>query len=533
MIAARDSILMRARRLFDNIGVPIHVPAAIVLPSLIAGAAYLAVTPLPTRSVVRVAGVMLLTAGATLALGGRSRDARRRWGAVFSLSVLLALMYPGVSAVLQVPRLSRWDQALAVIWLVVIPTAARLVFRLGDKGLAEFNRVLAVVVWMLGVSIWSFRWLPVLASSHAEWASTLATMTRPVPLASSSRPPDILHIVLDGMAGPHIARSRFGLDLSGQIEELEAEGVTVNPEAVANYSQTYLSLASVLNMQYLEGFATKTTRPADRWPLDRLIQESSVVRSLKQAGYEFTLVGSDYLATAEHEQADVCVCDPVRFGEFEAFALLLSPFRVFPIWSPAYEGHRRKLLQGFEAIERAPTSNRPQLLLAHFLAPHPPFVLGGKGPASDPSWPFGFHDGQRYGGARDAYVAGYRDQAGFVTARVAAAIREFIVRRGGRNVVVFLHGDHGPGLDFDGEAPLGTDVDQRMSILLATRWPRDVVIQPAVKSPVNLYRMLFRHVFGQPLETLADRSFVSPFSSPYDLTEVRPDVGPSPTGDRR
>lgn len=530
MSAARDSLLKRARGFLGGLGIPAHVPAVVLLPALISGAAYLVVTPLPTRSVVQVLGVMLVTSAATLALGGRAREARRRWGAIFSISVLLALMYPGVAAVFQVHRSTQRDRIFAVMWVVLILVAGRLAFRLRDQGFGELNRVLAVVAWMLAASVWSFKWFPVVARSHAEWALTLGTMTRPIPLQVSSRPPDILHIVVDGMGRSDILRSRFGLDLSAQITELEAQGVKVTPDAVANYSQTYLSLASVLNMQYLDGFGDLATRPGDRWPLERLIQDSAVVRSLKQAGYEFTLVGSDYLATADHEQADVCVCAPVFFGEFEAFTLLLSPLRSFPIWSLAYKEHRQKILESFEAIEHLPTSTKPQLLVAHLLAPHPPFVLDRHGPAPDPPWPFGFHDGKRYGGPRDDYVAGYREQAAFVATRVTASVREFIARRPGREVVVFLHGDHGPGLDFDGEAPLGTDTDQRMSILLATRWPHNGMAQPSVKSPVNLYRALFTHVFGRPMQMLADRSFVSPFSRPYEFTEVKPNASKNLNG---
>ena len=70
-------------------------------------------------------------------------------------------------------------------------------------------------------------------------------------VTASSALPDIYYIILDGYARADVLDSVYGYDNSEFIFWLEQHGFQVARGSRSNYSQTYLSLASSLNMTYL------------------------------------------------------------------------------------------------------------------------------------------------------------------------------------------------------------------------------------------------------------------------------------------
>ena len=76
---------------------------------------------------------------------------------------------------------------------------------------------------------------------------------------------DIYYIVLDGFGRPDILQSHYGLDVTNFVAFLTARGFTVPPLAQSNYSQTFLSLASTLNLTYLDRLA-ETMGPSNPRP---------------------------------------------------------------------------------------------------------------------------------------------------------------------------------------------------------------------------------------------------------------------------
>jgi hypothetical protein len=130
---------------------------------------------------------------------------------------------------------------------------------------------------------------------------------------------------------------------------------------------------------------------------------------------------------------------------------------------------------------------------------------------------FAIQDGTTFPQGRRAYHYGYAEQAQFALAELNGLLQQWSTLP--HPPLVIAQGDHGPGLGYDFERPLTSNLRDRLSIFLGVRageWP----IAP-VTSPVNLYRALFNGVFGNTLTLLPNRSFVSRWSRPYDLTEVQ------------
>ncbi|MGE3513254.1 MAG: hypothetical protein AB7N65_30715, partial [Vicinamibacterales bacterium] len=67
---------------------------------------------------------------------------------------------------------------------------------------------------------------------------------------------DIYYIVLDGLGRPDVLHDVYGLDLEPLVATLRGHGFYVADRARSNYGQTFLSLASTLNMADLDSLAT-------------------------------------------------------------------------------------------------------------------------------------------------------------------------------------------------------------------------------------------------------------------------------------
>ena len=169
-------------------------------------------------------------------------------------------------------------------------------------------------------------------------------------------------------------RELYDLDLQPFVNALEARGFTVPGPSQSNYAQTYLSMASSLNLSYLDDIAATIRESSDRRALAYLIQQNALMTIAKRAGYEVIAIGSDYSATERLDVADQCLCEQYGLSETEVATLNLTPLRTLPLHRWTYDAHRRKFDAAFNHLQDARIQTRPNLVFAHVLSPHPPFV---------------------------------------------------------------------------------------------------------------------------------------------------------------
>jgi hypothetical protein len=345
--------------------------------------------------------------------------------------------------------------------------------------------------------------------------SSTGARTRPRPQR------DIYYIVLDGMGSPGTLRTAYDVDAAPLVDFLRSKGFHVPDEAHSNYGQTYLSLASTLNMTYLEGLAKAVgSGNVDRRPLHHLIQHNALMRMAHDAGYRVSAIGSDYQATEGVSDVDACLCPRYGLDEIEVAAMSLTPLAAVPVDKWTFDAHRRKVLESFSAIERVSQAPGPDFVFAHIIAPHPPFLFGPDGSPRRPRWTkaFSFSDGNHFLGSHTEYQAGYRDQTRFVLQRLKDVI-DGVLARGGPEPIVIVHGDHGPGRELQWESAEQTNIAERFGIFAAYKFP-GAVAEPEVRSPINGTRTLAREYFGAKLPPLPDQSFYSRWSRPYDFVPV-------------
>ena len=332
-------------------------------------------------------------------------------------------------------------------------TAFVAVLRAWKKDLHTLTAVLVALVAMSLILLASGDWFRYLSATDRGWSNVRKRLTTPPDLGPSTRSdPHILHIVLDGMGRSDILQE-YGVG-QADLADLGASSLRVIPDAVANYPYTYEAFASALNMNYLDELTEALANRPDRRPYLTLVHESAVFRALKHRGYEIWVVGSGFEITAASPLADRCSgCGHGFPNLFESALSSILPIRSLVSWTAFYDAHRRRLSGAFETLDHVDfAAGRAKLVIAHLMAPHPPFVFGITGPIAGPSRPYDILDERLFRGTREEYRRGYSAQATYVLREIRRIV-DRARERSRRPLVVIVHGDHGPGLDFDVSSP--------------------------------------------------------------------------------
>ena len=478
--------------------------------------------PPPGVSLVRIA-IALAAVVIPLYLLLRRRSALIASNAL-GLPLLVLGLYPAAHSATS--ALVRNEAILAWIYVALCVACGWIARRLSGEAAATLHDVLTTVaVVFLVFTGWLLFNSYVRPASHppaveAAMNRLLTPFSRPT--APIDWRPDVYDLVLDGMARPDVLQQEYGLAPGGVLDEFHRLGFEFAANSRANYAQTQLSLASMLNAGYLDELAkAEGATGRQRGPLRDLISKGRVPAFFKDIGYRVEFIGSGYLSSGAFERADVCDCPQLWFADAEVGALSLSPLKVF-FGGVGIRAHFERSLKIFDEIERRRPGSEPRYVFAHVPMPHPPFVADERGAFTNPGSLMSGGDGSFFAGSPGEYNSGYRAQAAFVLSRTLRAAAR-ILRDGastGRDIIFVVHGDHGPRRDFDALNPTAESGHLALPTLLAIRWPAGHGPSAPPASLVNVYRVLLDRVFGVDAPLLEDRGYVSAFDKPYDLIPV-------------
>ena len=134
---------------------------------------------------------------------------------------------------------------------------------------------------------------------------------------------------------------------------------------------------------------------------------------------------------------------------------------------------------------------------------------------ANPRKQFSGADASFFPGTAEEYRTGYRAQATYALGRAVEASRRLLEasRRDRRDAIVIITGDHGPRLGFDARKPTAESGLATLPVLLAIRWPSRARRGLPYEYIVNVYRAVFSKAFGMELPMLADKGYVSSFST--------------------
>jgi hypothetical protein len=280
--------------------------------------------------------------------------------------------------------------------------------------------------------------------------------------------PNIFYILTDSYARDDTLRDYFGYDNSEFTSFLKDRGFVIADESSSNYHRTYLVVPSLLNMDYVadeNGFFNETSDGYKHMLVEHAFN-NRVSAELRSLGYNIVTVTSENGGLVRTAQAQNLV--PNQNG------LLLKPFDA-ALWDTTilsrvvnrntfsalvkalYSDQTKadKLLEKVfsntlrfhvdfvldEVVELSKETG-PQFVIAHIMAPHPPFKFGRN--AEGPSLFAEEFGGEEFGGMEylTNNVKGYAEEMHYLNIELRNLI-DTILENADRPPIIILQGDHG------------------------------------------------------------------------------------------
>jgi len=331
--------------------------------------------------------------------------------------------------------------------------------------------------------------------------------------------PDIYYIVLDAYASSATLKEFYEYDNSQFTEYLKSKGFYVASQSRSNYNMTWMSLASSLNMQYVNHLVD--TSGLD-YPLAReMVKNNRVVRYLKAAGYSFVHFSSGVGATDSNGNADFAYTSSQGLNEFSV--TLLRKTMAHRLLAGVIEGTQRdKILFTFSKMANLWGIEGPKFVFAHINCPHPPFVFGPNGervPEADLA----------FAGNVWERKALYLDQLVYTNVLTMTLI-DTLLSQSRVSPIIILQSDHGPAsYDVSGQ-PTDDYLRQRFGNLNAYFLPGagNSVLYENI-TPVNTFRVIFDFYFGTHFGLLEQRSYYESYNPPYEFFDATDRLGDTST----
>jgi hypothetical protein len=297
-------------------------------------------------------------------------------------------------------------------------------------------------------------------------------------------------------------------------DELRERGFYVADCSRSNYSKTYFSITSSLNLDYIQNLSISN----DTASIFPFMQQNLVSRSLKQMGYKVYAFESGYSFTdlqgADHFLRPMSSTKDILFypgvSPFESMILQTSAGTIlyeyreqiskklqYLIDSP-YVQHRDRIVYALENLPQVAEEPGPKFVFAHILAPHDPFVFEENGDPVVRHSAFSLNNDPE-GYNWESFTAAYNKEVKYLN-RATLQLVDEIIANNETSPVIIIQGDHGllrargNNAHFDIYNAYYYD-DTPLDGLYSTI------------TPVNSFRIVFNDLFGTNYPLLPDQSF--------------------------
>jgi len=391
---------------------------------------------------------------------------------------------------------------LALVWA----TRPKLNFTSATAGLN------AIALTLVVISLGQINFQTRTGSAHAPGAAHAPVQSN---LIRPENPPDIYYIILDSYGRADNLLSAYGFDNGEFLQALEERGFFVAACSQANYTRTELSMASSLNMLYLqdldEAFNAESTSRRILWDS---LKHSAVRYNFESLGYTTINYANGY-AWLELNDADQFLAPTALSAgltEFEGLFLRTTLARYIQDWGwvdpdeVMGQNFRDRFNLVFNTVDDLARMPQPTFAYIHLISPHPPFVFDADG---NPTAPADFWNEKRLYPA-PLYAKGLVNQIKYLNKQLLAAV-DIILAESKTPPIIILQGDHGPWLQ---------PKEEHMWIMNAYYVPgQKEKLYPTI-SPVNTFRLVFNAYFGGKYDMLPDISYFSPVPKLYEFSVV-------------
>jgi len=332
--------------------------------------------------------------------------------------------------------------------------------------------------------------------------------------------PDIYYLILDGYDSNKILKNIYNFDNQDFTNYLKDKGFYLAENSKSNYDMTHLSLASSLNMDYVnDKFDESAKNSDDRKIPYGLIKNNEVIKKVKSEGYKYVHIGTGWGGADRNSNADENHSSPIM-NEFQVALLKSTMLSIFENYIGGYI-HKEKIMGAFDALREVPKQNESTFTFAHINCPHPPFVFAKDGRLARK---IKFElDGDVWLD-RQSYI----NQLLYTNMEVQKTL-DVIFASSKIPPIIIVQADHGSASTFYNSEknpwsdPDQTNLDERFGILNAYYLPEaeksDEGLYDSI-SPVNSFRVVFDKYFSGSYGLLEDKNYFSNYNKPYSFREV-------------
>ncbi len=310
--------------------------------------------------------------------------------------------------------------------------------------------------------------------------------------------PNVYYIILDAYAGSDALENVYEYDNSEFILFMEKHGFFIATKSHSNYESTLTSLASTLNMKYLDYF-NENTRFISKRIFTQMIHENQVMKNFDDLGYKIINLNSGPRMTTNFQFADENLCGISNFYFNSELMIVLAKTSILnPVHVIIFEDSRRDMVLCVfnELIGMKHNSMEPTFVFAHIIIPHPGFIFGPDGEPKTPK--------TLLGNVYDDKM-GYLDQLKFTNKKIKEVID--VILKQNQNSIIIVQGDHGSAFNLDWENPSDNALRERTSILNYYHLPNNKNKLYDDITPVNSFRIIFNSYFNGNYDLLEDKVF--------------------------
>lgn len=445
---------------------------------------------------------------------------------------------------------------LIMVWAAL---AAGMFFAVRKAGSASLLRA-ASILNLVGSIALVFPVVSIALSTTRSLSVNSVTPSAPqdseLHYVGEGTPPDIYYIILDSYGREDVLRDLYGMDNAAFISALRERGFYVAGESVANHVSTGFSLASSLNLDYVQNLGIDLPPGTYPGPLIDPIRASIVRTELERLGYSIVALSSGWAATsiidADYFLTPEMLADrgdqsgsQFQPNKFESLLIettvlrsvldiaerrAMNSFLQGILSITGREDHRQLVLAAFSHLQAIPALPSPKFVFAHIISPHRPYLFGPEGETIRQTGPATFEDTDS--SAESAEEAQeYFGQLLYINQRTLQAI-DRIQEGSATEPIIILQSDTGPAFGLDWAEPDPTNLETKIAILNAIYFPDGCQedLYPQL-SPVNTFRILLNCYFDGDFELLEDRTYFTNHhdASGYRFVPIETLLGPAPT----
>ena len=442
-----------------------------------------------------------------------TRD-RLKGGLLASFTLLLFLTYGHVYNLLENKSILGHHRYLMIIWLVIFGLGTWLILRIKKKPrtlttFLNYFSVVLIAIPVFQIARFELRQTQPVAISNPE----VDEIWQPETTAPAGSP-DVYYIILDSYSRSDMLKKYYGYDNSLFLQQLREMGFVVADCSMSNYSYTASSLASTLNMDYLDKFASDLiSGNHSYYDMGQAVKHNKVRDLFSDLGYQIVTFDTDiwWLDVTDSDRFISQYSSPWQrilnfklLVNFEKYYIDTTALRLVEEFTTSREtrfgkvilsaekAHYEHIMFDFDQLESLPESGSPKFVYAHLVAPHFPFVFNPDG-----SFAYTLNN-----------LPGYTNEIEYIDTRLLQVFQQ-IIDNSENPPVIIIQGDH--GLNFD----------VRNAILNAYYLPgggsKDVY---STITPVNTFRIVFNRYFGADYPLLPDVAYYASYQTPFDFEVV-------------